>query len=307
MLLMSLLVPLEAFADGAVMLFPAIGAPQQVTIHGRALKDEPTSGSSTLSKNLRRLMVSNWAGANVEVRFGGKSLAVVADGEGDFEASFGDEKGFPVGVFNAEAHVKGARPGVAQVEVIAPSARFFVVSDFDDTVAVSEVLSKRKLLANALLRDERTQAPVKGMAALYGCLGEKPAFALVSGSPVQFGPRVSAFLLNNGYPSMGLYLREISPATLHDYKQPVIRKLLEEIPNRAVLVGDSGEHDPEVYKQMRDEFPGRVLRIYIRDAGRAEDKSRFEGMFLFNDPKLAALDAVASGLATEDCVRKAFP
>ncbi len=311
-LLAALLLPVLAFADGAVLLFPAIGTPHQVIVSGRMLKDSPTGGSSTFSKNLRRLMVGTWEGAKVEVKFAGETVNVVSGHEGDFEATFTARapKTFPDGTQSAEANVAGAKGGVVPVEILAADAPFFVVSDFDDTVAVSDVLDKGKLLTNALLRDETTQQAVKGMPAFYRCLREqegRPAFALVSGSPVQFSPRIAAFLAKNLYPPMGLYLRELSPQTLSNYKQPVIRVLMKAIPNPAVYVGDSGEHDPEVYKQMNTEFPDRVKRIYIRNAGHAEDLKRFEGMFFFNDPKEAALDAVAHGLASKECVARAFP
>jgi phosphatidate phosphatase APP1 len=246
------------------------------------------------------------------VRYGGETVNVVSGHEGDFEATFRPKppKTFEVGIENADASAPGAKGGTVPVEVLAVDAPYFVVSDFDDTVAVSEVLDKGKLLTNALLRDESTQLAVKGMPAFYGCLRDqpgRPAFALVSGSPVQFAPRIAAFLMKNLYPPMGLYLRELSPGTLSNYKQPVIRVLMKALPNPAVYVGDSGEHDPEVYKQMNAEFPDRVKRIYIRNAGHAEDPKRFEGMFFFNDPKEAALDAVAHGLASKECVSKAFP
>lgn len=299
-----------AFADGSVLLFPAIGAPAKVTLTGRVFKDEPTKGSSTFSKNLRRLMVSNWEGAPVEVTWAGASKNVVSGHDGNFEAVFENPKGFPAGTTPAEAKVKGANPGTAWVEVLAPTAAFFVVSDFDDTVAVSEVLSRRKLFANALLKDEATQSVVVGMPEFYGCLREAsgtPAFALVSGSPIQFGPRIQSFLTAHRFPPLGLYLRDLGPGTLSDYKQPIIRALMTQLPNKVVLVGDSGERDPEVYAQIRTEFPGRVLAVYIRNAGRAEDASRFEGMVLFDTPKAAALDAVTKGLVTKECAAKAFP
>ena len=56
-----------------------------------------------------------------------------------------------------------------------------------------------------------------------------------------------------------------------------------------------------------NEFKGRVLRVYIRNAGRTEDKARFEGQVLFDEPKEAALDAVEHSLASKACVDKAFP
>ena len=104
-----------------------------------------------------------------------------------------------------------------------------------------------------------------------------------------------------------VYLRDLGPKSLTDYKQPVIRALLRGLTNKVVLIGDSGEHDPEVYRQITEEFPGRVLRTYIRNAGRGQDLRRFEGQLLFDEPKQAALDAVENGLVTKECVAKAFP
>jgi phosphatidate phosphatase APP1 len=72
-------------------------------------------------------------------------------------------------------------------------------------------------------------------------------------------------------------------------------------------VGDSGEHDPEVYAQIREEFPGRVRAIYIRDAGRTEQASRFQDMVLFQDVRSAAEHAVQAGLARPACLATAFP
>jgi hypothetical protein len=47
-----------------------------------------------------------------------------------------------------------------------------------------------------------------------------------------------------------------------------------------VLVGDSGEHDPEVYAAIAGEFPERVRGIFIR-AVRSEhlDRDRYGDLF----------------------------
>lgn len=307
-----LTLPALASAEGAVVLFPAIGSPDKVTLSGRVFRDDASSGSSTLSKNLRRLLVTNWEGAPVEVRYAGQSINVVSGHDGNFEAVFeaAPPKAFALGLQKAEARVDKAKSGLAGVEILDPKAPFFVVSDFDDTIAVSEVLVRRKLVVNTMLKDQATQSVVPGMSAFYACLRENPgktAFALVSGSPVQFSSRIGTFLVNHRFPPMGLYLRDLGPNTLSHYKQPVIRALLRGMPNPVVLIGDSGEHDPEVYRQIVEEFPDRVLRIYIRNAGRALDPRRFDGQVLFDEPKQAALDAVEKGLAPAACVAKAFP
>ena len=305
LLLLSCCVSVIAVAQPVVLLFPAVGTTSQVTLSGRVLKNGPSGGSSVISKNLRRLTTSNWEGAEVDVRFQNLQTVVKSGHDGNFEATFASGKTpFPTGLWTAEAGVKGAEPGRATVDVMAADAPFFVISDFDDTIAITNVLERRKFVENVFAKDELTQPVVPGMSAFYACLRAKPSkpvFALVSGSPVQYVTRVSRFLQMHDFPVFGLYLRDLGPNTLSDYKQPIIRSLLKSVPGPVVLIGDSGEHDPEVYAQIRSEFPERVKAIFIRNAGRAEDAKRFENMTLFETPRDAALVAATQGLLEKKC------
>lgn len=305
-----LLVSSAALAGPAVLLFPALGRPSGVFIQGRVLKEAPSRGSSVLSRNLRRLTAPNWEGAKVEVSFRGLSTTVTSGHDGNFEVTLqpGEGASFPTGLSLAEAKVNGASAQV-RVEVVPDTTPFLVISDFDDTLAVTQVIRPAKLMESAFLKDSDTQEAVPGMSSFYGCLKAPgvPAFALVSGSPVQFVPRIHSFLTRNAFPSFGMYLRDLGPDTLANYKQPAIRKLLNQFAQPVVLVGDSGEKDPEVYEQIREEFPGRVKAIYIRDAGHSEDSERFTDMVLFKDAHEAAAHAVKSGLADAACVSAAFP
>jgi phosphatidate phosphatase APP1 len=207
---------------------------------------------------------------------------------------------FPPGPGTAEVSV-GSVTAAATVLVVAADAPFLVVSDFDDTVAVTHVESKRKLLATTFLEDGDSQPAVPGMASFYRCLAvagrSPPAFAIVSGSPAQLAPRLGRFLAKNGFPPAALYLRNLGLDTLTGYKEPILRKLAARCPQPLVLIGDSGEKDPEIYEALSREFPGRVRRIYIRRAGSPGPAARFEDMHLFDDPRDAALDARARGLA----------
>ena len=67
----------------------------------------------------------------------------------------------------------------------------------------------------------------------------------------------------------GISWRSPLPRKAADHKQELIRNMLElykDLP--FVLIGDSGQHDPEVYRQIVDEHPGRVLAVYIRNVSR---------------------------------------
>lgn len=300
-----------ALAEPALQLAPALGRPEAVRVMGRVLRDAPSQGSSTLSRNVRRLLAAPQPGARVQVQLGDTRATVVTGAGGRFEVVLRPAQPLRPGHYWATARTPGGGLARAPVQVVDTRAPFLVVSDLDDTLAVSEVRRPTRLVSNALLRDADTQAAVEGMADFYRCLGDeapaRPGFALVSGTPQQFAPRVARFLALNRFPAFGLYLRALSPATLSGYKPPRLRTLLADFPGRVVLVGDSGEHDPEIYAALAREFPGRVAAIYIRDAGRAEDPARFDGMVLFRHPREAARHAARAGLASDACVARAFP
>jgi phosphatidate phosphatase APP1 len=313
--------PATARAAPGLLLMPALGRTDVLVVAGRVYTGAPGRGSSSLSRNLRRLAASEWEGAPVEVRFAGARVTGRSGEDGAFalELRPADGARFPEGLGEAQVDVPGASARL-RVEIVSDAAPFLVISDFDDTVAVTNVLSHRRLARAALLQDADTQPAVPGMSAFYGCLrgreGGTPSFALVSGSPIQYvvsgspiqyADRVGHFLALHGFPHFGLHLRNLGPGTLRGYKQPLLRQLLRRFPHPVVLVGDSGEQDPEVYAEIRREFPGRVRAVYIRDAGRTQDRSRFEGMTLFREPRQAAQHAAGLGLLDAPCVERALP
>ena len=51
-----------------------------------------------------------------------------------------------------------------------------------------------------------------------------------------------------------------------------ITKILNDWPKREIiLIGDSGEQDPEAYGEIAREFPERIKHIYIRSARENDD------------------------------------
>jgi hypothetical protein len=54
-----------------------------------------------------------------------------------------------------------------------------------------------------------------------------------------------------------------------------------------VLIGDSGQHDPELYSEVVREHPGRILAAYIRNVTRTPDRRK--------EIEALAEDVVAAG------------
>jgi phosphatidate phosphatase APP1 len=312
LLLVAVLVwPALPRAETSVVLYPAVGRPGEVAVAGRVTHGTPERARAPLSRNARRLLVKSREHLPVSVTFQGQLRRVTTGDDGLFEASFAATTGaaFAPGLHEVRAEADGAA-ATGRVQVVADDAPFLVVTDLDDTLAVSNVQSPRKLARAALLEDERTQPAVPGMAALFRCLaGNAPApgFAVVSGSPLEYGPRVEAFLAARGFPFAALALRHLGARTMSGYKEPAIRALLARFPQRLVLVGDSGERDPEVYATIRREHPDRVAAILIHDVGRSADPARFDGMIVFATGADAARAAAAKGLVTAACAERVSP
>jgi phosphatidate phosphatase APP1 len=304
--------PALAHAGGSVVVFPALGRPTLVSVGGRVLESSPEHDATPLTKNVRRLTSKGVEGAEVKVTFAGQTRVTTSGEDGLFEASFpaAAQSPFPAGPQPVRAAANDVT-GEGKVEVVADDAAFLVVSDFDDTISVTNVQSKRGLIKAALLSDEESQPAVEGMAAFYRCLRESaapaPGFFIVTGSPVEFGPRLEAFLGKGSFPFAALHLRRLSSKTLSHYKEPVLRALLSRFPQRFVFVGDTGEQDPETYGQIRQEFPGRVAAVFIHDVGRSADPARFKDMVLFKTAADAAKEAAARGLLKRECLALEFP
>ena len=298
----------------ALLLPPTLGRPDRVWIAGRVLEERHGTRGPALVRNARVLAGRNLVGAPVHASLLGRTGHAVSGHDGEFEIAIDAAPGapFPAGELRAAVVVPGATAEAAVI-VVDPDAPFLMVSDLDDTVAVTNVASTLGLLAATFLEDADTHPAVPGMAALYRCLaaprsGPSPALAFVSGSPVQLAPRIDRFLARNGFPRAALYLRNLGPGTLSGYKEPVLARLAERFPQPLVLVGDSGERDPEIYAALARAHRGRVVAVLVRqatpDPGPA---ARFEGERLFADPGDAARDAAARGLADPACVAAEFP
>ncbi len=157
-----------------------------------------------------------------------------------------------------------------------------IVSDIDDTIKDSAVGDRRELLNNTFLRDFRS---VEGMADVYqSWAGTGVSFHYVSSSPWQLFESLKAMNETHQFPSGTMHLRNFR---LRDQllKKVIIRRqgkttaikfLMKNLPKRKfVLVGDSGEKDPEIYRKICRRFPGRVSALLIRElAHRPLDSER---------------------------------
>ena len=167
-----------------------------------------------------------------------------------------------------------------KVEPFFPSLKehIGVISDFDDTVLVSDVTSNLKLLYNTFLKDYKERKvivkisqKIKTLMRKDG-LQEDKALFFISGSPHQLNNTINSFLDYHHFQKHMLLTKKIHgdvSESLHTTiacKYDKIVRLIEMYPKvKWVLLGDSGERDAEVYWKVRKHYPSSVKAIYIRD------------------------------------------
>ncbi len=221
--------------------------------------------------------------ARVRASFEGTRIETRAGVEGFFDVSFrlpepldGEAGWYPVELELLSPPSPGGGEVRSTGQVLVPhAAGFGVISDLDDTVVRSSATNTLKMAWIVLRNNAHTRLPFEGVAAFYEALqlgGEGRSFNpifYVSSSPWNIYDVLEDFLNVHGVPPGPLFLKDWSPTVLgkhRDYKLGVIRRLLrmyEDLP--FVLIGDSGEEDPEIYLQTVREHPGRIRAVYIRD------------------------------------------
>jgi phosphatidate phosphatase APP1 len=160
---------------------------------------------------------------------------------------------------------------------------YSIISDIDDTIKISNVLNKDELIKNTFTKKFK---PIEGMAKLYkifektGC-----AFHYVSGSPWQLYPSISAFFIDEQFPFGSVHLKyfrakdksliDFISADQFTYKLNIIKTIFDRFPQRQfILIGDSGEKDPETYAELAAQYKDRVKYIFIRDVGLIDEGSQ---------------------------------
>jgi hypothetical protein len=183
---------------------------------------------------------------------------------------------------------EGLPTSAGQVHLLAKEG-LSVVSDIDDTIKISQVRNRGELLRNTFCRPFQ---PVPGMAELYQAWAQTngACFHYVSASPWQLYPPLAQFVVSNGFPAGTFHLRHfrLTDETFLElfksseaFKMQTIESLLARFPQRRfLLVGDSGERDPEIYAALARRHPAQIQRVLIRDVtGEAPTAPRYEKAF----------------------------
>lgn len=182
-------------------------------------------------------------------------------------------------------------------EMLIPSskAKFGVISDIDDTILHTGVVSslKWKVIINTIFKRATSRKPLEGAANFYhqlhrGSAGDEanPIF-YVSHSPWNLYRYLELFLTTNDFPKGPILLRSMSSFRRRrreddkPQKQKEITNILNTYPNLSfILIGDSGERDADIYIEISKLFPDRIKAIYLRSVSDVRRMARVSNLFV---------------------------
>ncbi|MEM7014510.1 MAG: phosphatase domain-containing protein, partial [Verrucomicrobiota bacterium] len=224
--------------------------------------------------------------AQLEVDWDGQRRLITTDHAGFFS----EELPMPADS-NAKIQVRVLDPDVGRpVEVEAPivpstfNPNLVVVSDIDDTVILTWAWKFWRMIRVTLFGNATTRKPFAGVAEWYRALQRGPQgdqndpVFYVSSSPWNIYDFIQEFLNYNGIPTGPIFLRTLSSngdrpiMDHHTHKLNAIERLLNDYPTQDfLLIGDSGQKDPEIYRDLVLKHPGRIRGVCIRNVGVVRD------------------------------------
>ena len=314
-----------------IINFQSYGSTSRLYVRGRAIEDEnidlDQKGIFNLMKNTwKRFETDEIKNAPLKITFSnGETVNGTTDGDGYYlidENLSGLEKlaneegwvtfdlSFTKANLKREIILQNRFPG----EMLIPSehAKFGVISDIDDTILHTGVVSslKWKVILNTMFKRATKRLQLEGTSDFYTKLHQgktgneaNPIF-YVSHSPWNLYRYLELFLKTNNFPKGPILLRSMASFKVRTksdekpQKQKEISNLLKSYPDlKFILIGDSGEKDGDIYQEISTLFPGRIKAIYLRSVNHSKRMKRIENLFVdFKDIPFLMVNKTAEAI-----------
>lgn len=272
------------------------GSDDGVVLRGRVLDNatpsEATEGEgvrAAVGRTARQFLTDDLPDVPLRVTVAGTTVETVTDADGYFQVRLQPEPGrlgapWTSGTVELAGEYRGitdAWTTPLEVRVPADDAMFGVISDVDDTILETGVERVARMIRRTITGSALTRESFPGAPQLYADLaaGTNPVF-YVSSSPWNLYSFMVAFIRHHGFPVGPVLLRDLLGTSVGREQKPGrIQEILDLHPRlRFVLVGDSGEKDPEIYAAVARANPGRIRAIYIREVRRDPGDGRVEAV-----------------------------
>ena len=327
---------------GPVKILPydGYGTRSKATILGRIVADytvSPATQTDSVWRNIvnmfRRFNSHEIPFATVQARYQNQRVVTQANDEGyfrveiDLPAPLSTDRLWhevELTLVNSPGPVVG--PAIGQVMVPPARAEFGVISDLDDTVIQTNVLSILQTARNTFLHNAYSRLAFPGVAAFYEALqqgtgsGVNPIF-YVSNMPWNLYDLMNDFFEIRHIPRGPMLLTDIGLTDSHFIREPGrlhklehIHRLLDTYPDLPfILIGDAGEEDPTIYFETLQRYAGRIKAVYIRDLPESKNQEAIRQLMiettelgvdlvLVPDTLAAAIHAAQHGFITPEAV-----
>ncbi len=282
-----------------IMPYQGFGNKRELYFPGRVLRDRGIGISrledskwKNFSKMYKRFMTWEIPFVRVSAAFDNISVTTVTDEEGyfTFHLSIGNDIKVRMPWQNIlltleDEIVKNSDKvqAVSRVYVASDDSEYGIISDIDDTIVPTGSTRVREMLKTTFFHNAHSRVPFPGVVAFYKALvkgstgnGNNPVF-YVSSSPWNLYDFLMEFMRVHDIPQGPLMLRDIGPSKEYliagsntDHKLLQVERIFKIISGIPfILIGDSGQHDAEIYLQVIKDFPGRIKMVYIRDVNSA--------------------------------------
>ena len=282
-----------------IITYRSYGTADRLYVKGRVLKDKgilkPTDKDSVL-KNLismyKRFTTDEVPNARLRINFQNRQHFAVTNEEGYFTLELLSKGSFKqddlwheieVELIDAPYAFKKNITSTANILVPPGDAEYGIISDIDDTIVKTSATDLFAMARITFLNNALSRLPFAGVAEFYKSLqlgrnGKRNnPFFYVSSSPWNLYDLLIDFLDLNNIPEGPLLLRDYGldekpeDDNHSSHKLKEITNILSAYPDlKFVLIGDSGQEDPNIYSEVVGLFPNRILAIYIRDVQLAE-------------------------------------
>ncbi|MGF1457460.1 MAG: App1 family protein [Leptolyngbyaceae cyanobacterium] len=276
-----------------VLPYRGYGTRDSFLVKGRVLKDEgiklreqSSSMIDNVIKMFKRFATDEVPHARLQVRYGSIEEIVTANQEGFFTIEISPKSQLQedwwrlVDISLIEPCPKqDSVLEQAEVLLVSDQAEFGVISDIDDTIVHTAAFDLLKMIRIVYLGSAESRQPFEGVADFYTALqtglGSQPQNPIfyVSSSAWNMYDVFARFMEINHIPKGPMLLKDIEFSleslltfTHEAHKREQIEPILERFPELPfLLIGDSGQRDPEIYSRLVEQYPDRILAVLIRN------------------------------------------
>ena len=277
--------------------YDGYGKKGHVYAYGRVVKSKAKrvdyssiSWLYNLGQSIRRIFVKVLEDEDVIVRVGNAFQSLESNSDGYYQIDWNTQEFIgksPIDQVMVELKSNPEIKSRTRIYCTATKANYGVVSDIDDTILVTNVLSIPKAVYNSIFVAARKRKSIHGASHWYQSLAYKANCSLfyLSNSPWNLYYYLQSFLNYYRFPEGPMLLRDFGIKKKDDlqvfgeHKTIELEKLLSFYSDLTfIFIGDGGEHDADVYLKLNEKYPGRIKAIFIYRLGDKEKQDRIENL-----------------------------